>query len=420
MKILLIGGGAREHALAWKIRQSSLCDELVCLGGNAGIAAVAESVPMAGDDVEGMVRFCQQFKPDLVVPGAEVPLVLGLVDRLQALNIPAFGPTAAAAQLEGSKGFTKDLCAAQGIPTAAFHRVKTVEDAKQLVQRLGVPLVLKADGLAAGKGVIIAHDLDTAMAAVDSLMQDHAELVLEALMQGPELSFFAIADGKNVVPMTSARDYKRAFDGDQGLNTGGMGVYSAVADATPVLEGVVMDRIIEPTMAGLRKQGIAFQGIFYAGLMLTEQGPKLIEYNVRFGDPEAQVLMPRLQDDLVDLMLASVHGQLNNRTLHWSPQAALGVVVSDREYPTGSAGSTEIRGLEALEADPDTLVFHAGTRRNPDGAVVNNGGRVLTVVRLGDTVASIRPQLMQDLTQHLGGNNQLRWRTDIGYHEVEA
>lgn len=417
MRIVLIGGGAREHALAWKLRQSSLCDDLICLGGNAGIEQLAECHPIRSDDLDGIARFCQQAKPDLVVLGPELPLVLGLVDKLTAMGFPTFGPSAAGAMLEGSKGFVKDLCAAQGIPTAGFHRVNDADEAKALVKKIGTPIVLKADGLAAGKGVIIAHSLDDALDAVDELMANHAELVIEEFMTGPELSFFALADAKGAVPLTSARDYKRAFDGDQGLNTGGMGAYSPVAQATARLEGEVMDRIIEPTLAGLRKQGVTFRGVMFAGLMLTEQGPKLIEYNVRFGDPECQVLMPRLQDDLVELMLGSIHDQLHHRTPKWSDQAALGVVVSDRHYPSGSSDSAEIRGLAEMAREPDTMVFHAATQRNADGVVVNTGGRVLTVVGLGKTVPEIRGALLPKLTQHLGDNPQLRWRGDIGYHE---
>jgi phosphoribosylamine---glycine ligase len=416
MRIILIGGGAREHALAWKLKQSSLTDELVCLGGNPGMAGLGDCPPMANDDIDGIVRFCQDYKPDLVVPGSEVPLVLGLIDRLSAHRIPAFGPTGAAAQLEGSKGFTKDLCTTMGIPTAAYHRVRDAEQAKELVRKIGVPVVLKADGLAAGKGVIIAHELAGALTAVDQLMDGHAELVIEEFMEGPEISFFALSDGVGAVPLTSARDYKRAFAGDQGLNTGGMGVYSPVREADERLIGQLMDRFIEPTLHGLGKQGSVYKGILYAGLMLTADGPKLVEYNARFGDPECQVMMPRLTSDLVELMLASVHGELANRTVNWSDQVALGVVVSDAEYPTGFSGGGEIKGLSELAAQPGTLVFQAGTEMK-DGVLVSKSGRVLTVVQTGASIAAIRPTLQAALTKHLSQNPNLRWREDIGYHE---
>ena len=388
MKVLVVGGGGREHALCWALGASPLVTEVLCAPGNAGIAAVARCLPVKADDLEGLVALALAEGVGLVVVGPEVPLVLGLVDRLQAAGIRAFGPTEAAARLEGSKAFTKAFCARHGIPTAASRTFGPEERAaaEEHVRAAGAPIVVKADGLAAGKGVVVAATVEEALAAIAS---GAGTLVIEEFLDGEEASLFALCDGRTALEIGTAQDHKRAFDGDQGPNTGGMGAYSPAPRLDAAMVERVMAEIVRPTLAGMAAEGAPFTGFLYAGVMLTADGPKLIEYNVRFGDPECQVVLPRLMTDLAQLLLGAVDGVLGHMDLRWLPVHALTVVLAARGYPGSYPTGSEIRGTEALEGDPDLLLFHAGTRRD-DGQLVAAGGRVLNVTGLGPTLAAAR------------------------------
>lgn len=391
MRILVVGGGGREHALCWAIAASPLCDKLYCAPGNAGIATDAECVPIGADDVDGLVDFARDNQIDLVVVGPEGPLVLGLVDKLDALGIRAFGPRANAAMLEGSKGFMKDLCARHGIATAAYGRFTDAEDAKAYIREQGAPIVVKADGLAAGKGVTVAQTVEEALVAVDDAMTGNAfgaagaELVVEEFLEGEELSFFVLADGTNALPLAGAQDHKAVGEGDTGPNTGGMGAYSPAPSLTEELEAEVMENIIMPTVRGMAADGCPYTGVLYAGLMLTAHGPKLLEYNVRFGDPECQVLMMRLRSDIIPALVAACDGVLESFDLRWSDEAAMTVVLAARGYPGNYDKGSEIRGLEAA-AETGAIVFHAGTRAEGE-KVLASGGRVLNVTAYGATIA---------------------------------
>jgi phosphoribosylamine---glycine ligase len=395
MRVLVVGSGGREHALAWAIAASPLVEALYCAPGNAGIAEEAEPLPIAAADIAGLVGFCRRERLDLVVVGPEAPLALGLVDALEAEGIAAFGPSAAAAALEASKGFAKELCARAGIPTAAHRRFREPVAAKAFIVQHGAPIVVKADGLAGGKGVVVASDLDSAMRAVDAALVDRvfgpagSEIVVEDFLVGEEASFFALVDGRDALPLAAAQDHKRAGDGDTGPNTGGMGAYSPAPSLTPALEGQVMDRIILPTVAAMRDIGRIFKGVLYAGLMLTEAGPKLLEYNVRLGDPEAQVLIVRLMSDLLPALIAAHDGVLRQIDLRWRTDAALCVVMAAKGYPDAAARGGEIRGLAAAAADPAVKIFHAATRRDGD-RLIADGGRVLGVTASGGGLAEAR------------------------------
>ncbi len=393
MKVLVVGGGGREHALCWTIAASPLCHKLYCAPGNAGIAEEAECLPIAAEDVEGLVAFVQKEAIDYVVVGPEAPLVLGLVDRLAAIGVKAFGPYAAAAQLEGSKGFTKDLCAKYGIPTAAYARFTEAEAAKAYVREKGAPIVVKADGLAAGKGVTVAMSEDAALAAIDEAMAGGAfgaagaELVIEAYLEGEEASFFALVDGETALPLVTAQDHKRAYDGDEGPNTGGMGAYSPAPVMTPELIERTMAEIILPTVAAMKAEGMPYKGVLYAGLMITDKGPELIEYNVRFGDPECQVVLMRLMSDLLPALIASTDGVLSSFDLRWYDEAALTVVMAAKGYPGSYEKGSVIRGIEAAGGNSDDVkVFHAGTKKGPAGEILANGGRVLNVTAMAPTI----------------------------------
>jgi len=396
MRILVVGSGGREHALCWAIAASPLVTKLFAAPGNAGIAEEAECVAIAAEDVARLTAFAVEQKIDFVVVGPEAPLVQGLVDRLAEAGIKAFGPSAAGAALEGSKGFMKDLCAKYEIPTAAYARFTDAGQAKAYVASQRLPIVVKADGLAAGKGVVIATTLPEAIAAIDSMMAERifgaagAELVIEEFLEGEELSFFALVDGKTALPLVSAQDHKRAGDGDTGPNTGGMGAYSPAPAATQELEAQIMGTIIQPTVAAMAAEGRPFKGVLYAGLMLTEAGPKLLEYNTRFGDPECQVLCLRLMSDLLPALIASADGVLDKFHLRWQPRTALTVVMAARGYPGDYRKGTEIRGLDAVAAMKGVKVFHAGTRRAEDGRLLANGGRVLGVSALGEDIEEAR------------------------------
>jgi phosphoribosylamine---glycine ligase len=421
MRVLVVGSGGREHALAWAIAASPLVDRLFCAPGNAGIAEEAECVPIRATDIGALVEFCRREGIDFVVVGPEAPLALGLVDALEAEGIAAFGPSAAAAALEASKSFAKDLCARAGIPTAPYRYFRDPAAAKAYIAERGAPIVVKADGLAAGKGVTVAMDLDTAFRAADAALVERRfsaaglEIVVEDFLEGEEASFFALVDGKDALPLVAAQDHKRAGDGDTGPNTGGMGAFSPASSLTPALEGEVMDRIIKPTIAAMRDQGRMFKGILYAGLMLTEAGPKLLEYNVRFGDPEAQVLMMRLISDPLPALIAAHDGVLRQVDLRWHADAALCVVMAARGYPDEPERGSEIRGLDAAGADPAIKIFHAATRRDGD-RLLADGGRVLGVAARGPDVAQARDRAYAAI-------DRIRWpegfcRRDIGRRAI--
>jgi phosphoribosylamine--glycine ligase len=400
MKILVVGGGGREHALCWAIAASPLCDELYCAPGNAGIAEEATCVPIGAEDLEGLIAFVRENAIDYVVVGPEAPLVLGLVDRLEEIGVRAFGPSAAAARLEGSKGFMKDLAAKYGIPTAAYGRFTDLEAAKSFVRDKGAPIVVKADGLAAGKGVTVALSEAEAMAAIDAAMAADAfgaagrELVIEEYLEGEEASFFALVDGETALPLVASQDHKRAYDGDEGPNTGGMGAYSPAPVVTDEMTRKVMDRIIRPTVAGLKAEGTPYKGVLYAGLMIGPDGePRLIEYNVRFGDPECQAMMMRLKSDFLPALIATSDGVLGNFDLRWYDEAALVVVMAAEGYPGSYRKGTEIRGLAGANGgSEDIQVFHAGTRLGEQGEILATGGRVLGIAALAPTIAEARSQ----------------------------
>ena len=420
MKVLLIGSGGREHALAWKLAASPLLERLYATPGNPGIAKHAECVELDIRDNGAVVDFCRDNGVDFVVIGPEAPLVAGLADDLIAAGIPVFGPTAEAAQLEGSKGFTKDLCAAYGIPTAAYARFGDATHAKDYLRKVGTPIVIKADGLAAGKGVTIAMTEDEAFAAVDDCFSGifgdaGAEVVIEELLEGEEASFFCLCDGKTALPFGTAQDHKRVGEGDTGPNTGGMGAYSPAPVMSPEMISRVMGEIIEPTLKGMEEKGAPFIGVLYAGLMITDEGPKLIEYNVRFGDPECQVLMLRLKDDLLSLMKGAVDGQLAHMSVRWSDDAALTVVMAAKGYPGTPEKGSVIRVSEAATAE-GVEIFHAGTALQ-DGELVANGGRVLNVTALGSTVTEARDKAYDAI-------GRIDWpegfcRRDIGWRAIE-
>lgn len=389
MKVLLIGSGGREHALAWKIAQSPLLTKLYAAPGNPGIAEEAELVALDTDDHAAVVAFCKDKGIDFVVVGPEAPLVAGIADHLREAGIAVFGPSAAAAQLEGSKGFTKDVCARFNIPTGAYQRFNNAPKAKAYVREQGAPIVIKADGLAAGKGVTVAMTLDEALAAIDDCFEGAfgaagAEVVVEAFLDGEEASFFCLSDGKSLLPLATAQDHKRVGDGDTGPNTGGMGAYSPAPVMTAEMVERTMKEIIEPTMRGMAEMGHPFQGVFFAGLMITEKGPELIEYNVRFGDPECQVLMMRLKSDLLAILYASATGTLDQVTAEWSEDPALTVVLASKGYPGAYDKATPIASLP--QAGDGAKVFHAGTAMK-DGQLVATGGRVLNATARGATVA---------------------------------
>ncbi|SDD90284.1 phosphoribosylamine--glycine ligase [Kordiimonas lacus] len=421
MNILVIGSGGREHALCWKIAQSPMVDTLYCAPGNGGIADVAACVDLKATDFEAVINFCREMAIDFVVVGPEDPLVAGLVDALTEADILAFGPTAGAAQLEGSKGFTKDVCAKYDIPTAAYGRFKTAGDAKAYVAEQGAPIVVKADGLAAGKGVILAQTVEEAQSAIDEIFggafgEAGAEVVVEEFLTGEEASFFVLCDGQNTLALATAQDHKAVGEGDTGPNTGGMGAYSPAPVMTDDMCDRVMKEIINPTVKAMADMGHPFRGVFFAGLMITADGPKLIEYNVRFGDPECQVLMSRMKSDFVPLLLASTKGELAGCTAEWNDDVALTVVMATKGYPGSYKKGDELSGLKAAERKTGATVFHAGTKLE-EGILVANGGRVLNVTALGASVTEAQKTAYAavDTVNWPGGF----CRRDIGWRAVE-
>ena len=420
MNILLLGSGGREHALAWKIAASPLLTKLWCAPGNAGIAREAECVALDIADHAAVIDFCRANRVDLVVVGPETPLVAGIVDDLARAGIKAFGPSKAAAQLEGSKGFTKDLCRANHIPTAAYERFSDAEAAKTYIRAKGAPIVIKADGLAAGKGVVLAATEDEALAAVDMMFGGGfgaagAEVVVEEWMEGEEASFFVLCDGEHALPLATAQDHKRVFDGDKGPNTGGMGAYSPAPVMTEAVCSRVVNEIIDPTLRAMSANGMPYKGVLFAGLMVTKDGPKLIEYNVRFGDPECQVLMLRMMSDLVPALLAACDGQLKHFDLRWFADPALTVVMASRGYPGSYGKGSVIRGLDAAAAVEGVEIFHAGTAAEGE-KVLAHGGRVLNITASGKTVAEAQRRAYQAV-------DCIDWpegfcRRDIGWQAV--
>jgi phosphoribosylamine---glycine ligase len=405
---------------------SPLTERLYCAPGNAGIAQEAECVPLDLADHAAVVAFCRARRVDLVVVGPEAPLCAGIVDDLESAGIKAFGPTRAAAQLEGSKGFTKDLCRANGIPTAAYARFKDAAAAKAHIRSHGAPIVVKADGLAAGKGVVVAQSEAEAEAAIDMMFaggivvsnpgEAGGEIVIEDFLDGEEASFFALCDGETAIPLATAQDHKRAFDGDKGPNTGGMGAYSPAGNIDPAMSGRIMNNIIAPTMRAMQAMGTPYKGVLYAGLMITAEGPKLIEYNARFGDPETQVLMLRLMSDLVPALLASRDGVLKSFDLRWYAEPALTVVMAAKGYPGHYARGTVIDGLDEAAAVEGVEIFHAGTKAE-GGRILANGGRVLDVSATGKTVREAQTRAYEAIAR-------IHWpegyyRTDIGWRAVE-
>jgi phosphoribosylamine--glycine ligase len=420
VNVLLIGGGGREHALAWKIAQSPLLDSLYCAPAKAGIAAVADCVTLDVDNHAAVAAFCKDREIGLVVVGPEAPLVAGLADALEAAGILVFGPSKAASQLESSKGFTKDICAEYGIPTADYGRFTNADAAKAYAASQSLPVVIKADGLAAGKGVIIAQTRDAADAAIEACFSGAfgaagAEVVVEEHLAGEEASFFALVDGETALPLVTAQDHKRAYDGDTGPNTGGMGAYSPAPVMTEAVCKRLMDEIITPTVAAMRARGTPFKGVLYAGLMIQDGAPKLIEYNVRFGDPEAQALMMRLKSDLLPALIATAQGKLAGVGLDWHEDAALCVVMAAKGYPGPYEKGTEIKGLDEAAADPDVEIFHAGTKRE-GGKILATGGRVLGITARGKDIgeAQARAYAAVDRITWPGGF----CRRDIGWRAV--
>ena len=416
MKVLIVGGGGREHAIAWTLAKSPKVTQLFCAPGNGGIASVAQCVPIKATDVEGMAAWARDNAMDFVVVAPDDPLALGMVDAMEAAGIPAFGPRADAAVIEASKIFSKNLMAKYHIPTAKYRTFTDMEQALAYVQAEGAPIVVKADGLALGKGVVVAQSVAEAQDAVRAMMSDQkfgaagTRLVIEECMTGPEVTVLAFCDGEHLVPMPSSQDHKRAFDGNQGPNTGGMGAISPSPNYTPEVAKRCMKEIFLPTVAALKAEGRPFQGVIYFGLMITPDGPKVVEYNARFGDPECQAVLSLLESDLLDILLACRNGTLDQVDIRWRDQAACCLVLASGGYPGSYQTGYPISGLE--EAGKSAVVFHAGTRADGQGGVVTSGGRVLGVTALGgDLNAAIDGAYAA--AKHISFTD-MHYRTDIG------
>lgn len=416
MKVLVIGSGGREHALVWKLRQSPKVEKMYCAPGNAGIAQIAECVNIKAEDLDGLLAFALKQKIDLTVVGPEVPLTMGIVDKFQENGLKIFGPSGKAAEIEGSKTFAKDLMAKYHIPTAKYGAFTDAIQAKAFLDEVGLPCVVKADGLAAGKGVLICETKEDAQVAIDDILVDNkfgnagSRVVVEELLTGQEVSMLAFTDGTTVVPMVSSQDHKRIWDGDKGLNTGGMGAYSPAPVYTPEVHAVVVPKVLEATVAAMKAEGRPFVGILYAGLMLTADGPKVLEFNARFGDPETQAVLPRLKSDLVDIFLAIIDGRLQEQQIEWYEEAAVCVVIASGGYPESSDKGRVITGLEKA-SETGAIVFHAGTKES-DGNIVTNGGRVLGISALGKDIAEAIAHAYQGVAEiHF---DHMQYRTDIG------
>ena len=424
MKVLLIGSGGREHALAWKLDQSELVTELVCAPGNAGIAQVASIAPIAADDIIGILALVQSGGFDFVVVGPEQPLALGLVDALKDMDVKVFGPTEAAAQLESSKAFTKDLCTRYNIPTAAYGVFTELKEAKAFLKTMKPPYVLKADGLAAGKGVVLPETKKEAEKELEEFFsgkfgEASTKVVIEEFMSGQEVSFFAISDGVTALPLIGAQDHKRAHDGDKGPNTGGMGAYSPTPVFTEDALSIVMDKIIQPTIHGMAKDGHPFVGVLFAGLMMTPEGPKLIEYNARFGDPECQVLMRRLQSDLMEIFIAAEAGDLDKLTPPaWFDDPVVNVVLASKGYPGKYRKGSMIKGIDVANDMDGVVVFHAGTKMNDKNAICAAGGRVLNITAQASSLEDAVAKAYKAIDE------AIKWpggfcRRDIAHHALK-
>ncbi len=424
MKILLIGSGGREHALAWKLEQSVSCNELYCAPGNAGIEDVAKCVDIDVGDIPALVSFAKEKSIDLVVVGPENPLVAGIADKLNEAGINVFGPSAHAAKLEGSKGFMKDLCAKYNIPTAKYGRFTDLQKAEDFILATGAPIVVKTDGLAAGKGVIICDDTSQAIKAAKDMLSGDSfgaagkEVIIEEFLEGEEVSFFALADGKSILPLTSAQDYKRVGEGDTGLNTGGMGAYSPAHFMNEDLEHQIIEKLIKPTIAGMAAEGCPFTGVLFAGIMVKDGKAILLEHNVRFGDPECQTLMMRLNGDLAQILLAGAQGRLDEvkDQISWSDDSALCVVMAAKGYPESYKKNTIIKGIEKANGVDNVCVFHAGTAYDGNGNIVSVGGRVLGVTAIGETTKKAQESAYRAV-------DEIEWedgfcRRDIGWRAI--
>jgi len=420
--VLVVGGGGREHALCWAIVKSPLCASLTCAPGNAGIAEIAKCVDIAATNIDGIVAYCVDHDIDFVVVGPEEPLAKGLVDTLAAKNILSFGPKANAAKIEGSKAFMKELCVQKDIPTAAYGRFEEPEEAKEYIHRHGAPIVVKADGLAAGKGAFVCHNQNEAFAAIDHILIENAfgeagkSVIVEEFLQGDEVSFFALVHGRRAIPLASAQDHKAAFDGDEGPNTGGMGAYSPSPLLTPTLQNTIMERIVQPTVEALADRKTPYSGVLFAGLILTSAGPKLLEYNARFGDPECQAIVLRLKGDLLHAMASVAEGRMADVELKWHDEHAIVVIMAARGYPGPYAKGSEVKGLTELRNFPGLKVFHSGTKR-AGNKFLTDGGRVLSV-------AAIAPTLVEARDIAYSGISRISWpqgfyRRDIGQRPLD-
>jgi phosphoribosylamine--glycine ligase len=420
MNILILGGGGREHALAWAVTQNPKCDRLIVAPGNAGIAEIAECAALDIQDGGAVATFAEENAIDFVIIGPEAPLAAGVADRLRETGLSCFGPSKDAARLEASKSFTKEVCDASDAPTAAWARFDTSEPAKDYIRANGAPIVVKADGLAAGKGVIVAMDEATALTAIDDMLSGSfgaagAEVVIEEFMEGEEASFFVLSDGETVLPIGTAQDHKRAFDGDEGPNTGGMGAYSPAPVMTDQVVQQALEKIVRPTIAELAARGMPYQGVLYAGLMIEEGKPRLVEYNVRFGDPECQVLMMRLGAQALDLMLACAEGRLADEQVNWADDHAMTVVMAANGYPGAYEKGSTISGLEDITEDSRQMVFHAGTAES-EGKIVATGGRVLNITARSETLRDARRHAYEIV-------DRINWpggfcRRDIGWRAL--
>ena len=421
MKVLVIGGGGREHALVWKIAQSPLVTQIFCAPGNPGTAGLAVNVPIKADEIDKLLGFAKSEGIDLAVVGPELPLSLGIVDLFREYGVKIFGPSRAAARIEASKAFSKDLMKKYNIPTAAYGVFTDIPAAEEFIRQTGAPIVVKADGLAAGKGVIIAQSEAEAVAAVQDMLSGNAfgdagsRVVIEEFLVGEEASFLAITDGKNVIPLASAQDHKAIFDGDQGPNTGGMGAYSPAPVVTPEVHRKAMEQVVQRAVDGMAAEGCAYQGILYAGLMVKDGEVKTLEFNARFGDPECQPLLMRMKSDLVPLLLAVADGDLSGRSIEWHDQAAICVVLAAEGYPGDYPKGDIITGIEAAEAVGEVTVFHAGTAEK-DGRIVTAGGRVLGVTARGNSVAAAIERAYQGVA-HIAWRG-IQYRKDIGQKAI--
>ncbi len=424
MKVLLVGSGGREHALAWKIAQSPLLKKLYVAPGNAGIAGCAECIPIASDNVDALLEFALKEKIDLTVVGPESPLVAGIWDKFNAKGLKVFGPSHDTAMLEGSKAFSKDLMSKYGVPTANYEIFTNVKEAKHYVIEAEMPIVVKADGLAAGKGVVICDTSEQAVNALTQMMDEKifgdagSKVVVEKKLEGEEVSVLVLTDGEKIIPLATARDHKRAYDHDRGPNTGGMGAFSPSLQIQENEVNEIIDIAIRPIIEGLAKDGMPYHGILYAGLMLTKEGPFVLEYNCRFGDPETEAILPRLKSDLLSVMVQIANGRLESETLDWHEKACMTVVVASRGYPGAYTKGFPIHGLETARGKEDVIIFHAGTAWNAEKQIVTAGGRVLAVTALGENLRAAHDRVYQTLSQiHFEGSF---YRRDIGHKVIEV